>query len=379
MRDVAARKPRGATRVAGAVAHFDAMREAAEQAKPFGDDEVASVVNSLTNLGLHDARARGLREVLARAAHLDYKNWHMTEATGESLSAELPALGEPEFAKVFARPLEGGGWPAAAIAAAARQSGVDKPWAVLVTGVNGIRKTTALYEPWFETALAEAIVAPDGSRGGPRRVALPTGSNSFFRQLDFNVATVANEQFAKLYAIEDVAAYARAKEAIFARYRTISEMLGAALVAAAKRTSANVLLETSGRDVGMYAYVDHFFPDADYHKLVLNFEIDDLAFAETSVDARMVGEMAAGRAAVAAGDAAGIVAANAGGPYGSAVLAGVQAASRAVWEKVAAGDAGGVGDTWYKASLRIAPRAEGAWTLAADVDGATVFEFSPRA
>lgn len=38
--------------------------------------------------------------------------------------------------------LEDGGWARAAAAAAARPAG-RKPWAVLVTGVNGIRKTTS--------------------------------------------------------------------------------------------------------------------------------------------------------------------------------------------------------------------------------------------
>ena len=84
---------------------------------------------------------------------------------------------------------------------------------------------------------------------------------------------------------------------------------------------------TSGRDAGMYAYVDAFFPDAEYRKLVVNFAINELGFAERSVDARMTREMAAGEAALAGGDPVVLVEANAGGPYGSAVLAGVQAES----------------------------------------------------
>ena len=197
---------------------------------------------------------------------------------------------------------------AASICAAARRSNTDeKPWVVLVTGLNGVRKTTAIYEPWFEAALKEAITAPDGSKGA---LTLPTGAKSFFRQLDFVVATVAMTQFEKLYAIKDVAKYAEAKAAIFARYRTTSEMVGALLVEEASRIKANVLVETSGRDVGMFNYIDHFFDDAAYHKLALNFEIDDIAFAEASVDTRMLGEMERGRTAVASGDAGTVVEAN---------------------------------------------------------------------
>ena len=83
----------------------------------------------------------------------------------------------------------------------------------------------------------------------------------------------------------------------------------------------------------MFSYIDHFFDDDSYRKLALNFEIEDITFAEASVDRRMAGEMERGREAVESGDAGRVVDANQGGPYGSAVLAGVQAASR---ENVAA-------------------------------------------
>ena len=32
----------------------------------------------------------------------------------------------------------------------------SRPWVVLVTGLNGVRKTTAPYEPWFEDTLADS-------------------------------------------------------------------------------------------------------------------------------------------------------------------------------------------------------------------------------
>ena len=139
-----------------------------------------------------------------------------------------------------------------------------------------------------------------------------------------------------------------------------------------------VLVETSGRDVGMFSYIDHFFDDDSYRKLALNFEIDDITFAEASVDRRMAGEMERGRSAVESGDAGRVVDANQGGPYGSAVLAGVQAASRETWQRIVNNEADGVGASWYKAAFRITPHADEPWTLAADVDGATAFEFTPQ-
>ncbi|KAH8078773.1 hypothetical protein JL720_9519 [Aureococcus anophagefferens] len=237
------------------VESFGAMKAAAGELAPFSQAEVASVVASLAN------------------------DWAATEAGGAALAAALPAADSDEFARIFEKVLGGGGW-AGAVAAAESRPESAKPWVVLVTGVNGIRKTTSIYEPWFGDALREAIVGPGGARG--RRPGRPARrSTSFFRQLDFVIATAANEDFRRLYGIEDVAAYAAAKDAIFSRYRTVAEMVGALLVAEAKTRDLNVMLETSGRDVAMFEYVDHFFPDAHYRKLALNFEIEDLAFAES--------------------------------------------------------------------------------------------------
>ena len=356
------------------VASFGAMKAAAGELAPFSEAEVASVVASLANVGLDASRADAVGAVLRDRAGNSHKDWAATEAGGAALAAALPAADSDEFARIFEKVLGGGGW-AGAVAAAESRPESAKPWVVLVTGVNGIRKTTSIYEPWFGDALREAIVGPGGARADVED--LPVGSTSFFRQLDFVIATAANEDFRRLYGIEDVAAYAAAKDAIFSRYRTVAEMVGALLVAEAKHRDLNVMLETSGRDVAMFEYVDHFFPDDHYRKLALNFEIEDLAFAERSVDARMLGEMKRGRAAAAAGDARAVVDANAGGPYGSAVLAGVQRDSRACWAKVAAGDAG-VGATWHTASLAIAPSDDAPWTLRAAAAGATSFAYSPR-
>lgn len=85
-------------------------------------------------------------------------------------------------------------------------------------------------------------------------------------------------------------------------------------------------------------YVDQFFPSSSgYRKLVVHFTINDLSFAERSVDTRMAKEMADGAAALLEPNVAATIEANAGGPYGSAALAAVQAASEAVWASVLEG------------------------------------------
>ena len=235
---------------------------------------------------------------------------------------------------------------------------------MLVTGVNGIRKTTSVHQPWFADVLREALVPPpssmedddDARSFAPGGGDLPHGGNSFFRQLDHMIATLCNEDFAALYALTGaqlggpaagaadddgdrhpllpptkdlITRYTNLKGGIFSRYRTLSELLGAILLREARAANVNVMCETSGRDVAMFHYVDHFFPDGDddddddggYRKLALHFTINDLSHAMTSVDSRMIDEMRMGKIAVESGDVVEVIYANVGGPYGSEVCA----------------------------------------------------------
>ena len=41
---------------------------------------------------------------------------------------------------------------------------------------------------------------------------------------------------------------------------TLAEILGVLLVHAARKQRLNVFVETSGRDIAMYKYIDEFFP-----------------------------------------------------------------------------------------------------------------------
>ena len=353
--------------VAPAADEAAAIKSAAAANEPFSDAELDAAMNSLRRLAPDSSVDwQALRALYAERAHLKHKDWAQTIASAERLEKILGGPGDADFRKIFGRVLDGGNWDAAASVANARATdpGRSPPWIVLVTGLNGIRKTTSVHQPWFKDLLRQALGSaydPEEPKDFLLEDYLPAGSDSFFRQLDFMICTLALEQFERLYALDDVGAYAQFKEAIFARYRTIAEMLGVLLVRAAQKRGLNVMVETSGRDVGMYEYIEALFPDdgslpIPYRMLVVNFAINDISFAERSVDARMLSEMAVGRAALAKAEAEpeGVVAANAGGPYGSAVLAGVQADSERVWKQIAAATAEGeVGFGWYKAAIAI--------------------------
>jgi hypothetical protein len=375
---------------------------------PLTECELDDVLYSLQNLQVDKDEASvdytAVRTLLAQVAHLSHKDWSVTQANGARLRQALWPHGLPTLPSLLLERVWTEGQWAAAVAHAKsrlRSSSSSKPWAVLVTGVNGIRKTTSLSQDWFPQLLAEALVAPSSSVATNEvdTDLLPTGHNSFFRQLDHMIASLCNEDFGILYQLTDnelqkqkktnsdessplspLEAYADLKAAIFGRYRTLSELLGAALLDHAKTQGTNCLMETSGRDVAMFHYVNHFFSSTDYHKLALHFEINDLMQAQASVDHRMQGEVEAGLVALAAKSARAVVYANAGGPYGAAALPGVQAASDEVWQTQIQPSDSAVAADWYKATIQVQAYDDRPWTAQAvkpDGSPGTLFNFAP--
>jgi hypothetical protein len=148
----------------------------------------------------------------------------------------------------------------------------------------------------------------------------------------------------------------------------------------AQKVNINCMLETSGRDVAMFHYVDHFFGENEnYSKLALHFTINDLSCAKQSVDRRMVDEIHAGAKAIESGNVFDIVYTNQGGPYGSKVLEGVQKDSDQVWTSQIV--TGNVAKDWYKATIAINAHPSEPWTAqAVKPDGSlgTKYTFEPR-
>ncbi|KAL7548994.1 hypothetical protein ACHAWF_012262 [Thalassiosira exigua] len=446
----------------------EAMSTRAKNKTPFSSDEIQDVINSLHNLAPRDSNIdwNALEHLLRGVAHLSHKDWDVTasnserlggillgrdakrkgeEADGEggegftdglddvgrnkkpkldheneSSSSSSSSMDSSPMCQIFERILHEGNWDGAREHAAnkhnKRKATEDKPakpsWAVLVTGVNGIRKTTSMYQPWFSAVLSEALIFPsngdnDNSHNEDFDLDdLPTGHNSFFRQLDHMIATLCNQHFSEKYALtgaqlddsteytetpskELIRQYSNLKASIFSRYRTLSELLGVFLLREAKKVRINAMCETSGRDVAMFHYIDRFFGSAEcgtkeetskYNKLALHFTINDLEYAKKSVDERMIREMQLGRKALATEDVLEVIYSNQGGPYGSDVLEGVQSDSDRVWNELvmrdsegqevggAAVDAAkgsGVGNDWYKAEMRITAHGDKPWTIRA--------------
>lgn len=373
------------------------MKDRAANEIPFTDDEVNTIITSLKSLlpnkTSDEIDFKKISKLIQEVAGKSHKQWDRTGESSQSLQDILTASTSEEnneelpkdFSTIMERVLNEGNWNGGLENAKNRSSGA-KPWAVLVTGLNGIRKSTSVYQDWFPEILKDSLVKPstDSSTDSDNDLALPTGKNSFFRQLDHMIAIIASEEFKKLYLLthekaekeptekkgtfspDVIDSYARLKDAIFTRYRTLAEMLGILLLRLSIDRSMNVMVETSGRDVAMFHYIEKFFPEDRYNKLVLHFTINDLKHAEKSVDRRMTEEINEGIDTILSGEEedmksrSNIVYANKGGPYGSEVLKGVQRDSDRVWEEDVIVK-GGVGESWYKAEIFIEGHEKNDW------------------
>ncbi len=208
------------------------MAEHAKNGTPMTQEEITDICNGLKNLApiVEDKSAEKeinfteLRVLLGEVAHLSHKDWAVTSGNSDKLCTVLGIESSMETAgskrarvdesssypiasngrQLLERVIKEGNWDGAVENVIREDRPADeKSWAVLVTGVNGIRKTTSMYQPWFSELLSEALVCPATEENSESKVScdtLPTGSNSFFRQLDHMICTLCNEEFTRLYA-----------------------------------------------------------------------------------------------------------------------------------------------------------------------------------
>ena len=235
----------------------------------FDNKDVESAVKSLSRRISHNNNNKidinRYKSHLIESAHLSHKDWTITESYSDKLRHILGGIDDKEFQLLFQRVLNDGNFNIKNSvnsididkSSSSSNSINNKPWVVLVTGVNGIRKTTSLNQPWFQELLYTCIKPPTSNNNDDDSSdiileRLPAGKNSFYRQLDYMVATLAVEEFETLYknssssgsssgssgggsgggsggsggSGSDVEEYSRQKAVIFSKYRMIAEQLG---------------------------------------------------------------------------------------------------------------------------------------------------------
>ena len=173
------------------ISRTNSIASRAQAGDPFTDEELDDVINSLQNITPHGSTIDwdALRRLLGDVAHLSHKEWHVTGANSDKMAKILTPDGiTTETSQIFERILHEGNWDGALEHAKEVHDHGDpkrhkqSAWAVLVTGVNGIRKTTAMYQPWFAQALQEALVPPAGVTMDLDVDSLPTGEITIVAQ-----------------------------------------------------------------------------------------------------------------------------------------------------------------------------------------------------
>jgi signal recognition particle GTPase len=131
----------------------------ANKKEPFTNAEINEAIDSFKSLAsLADVSIDYslLREFISTEAHINFKDsFQRTKAAAEKFREIIGGPDASSFRTMFSRIMEDGNWERAATYAS---STAYKPWAVLVTGLNGIRKTTSINSSWFQKLLHESLV-----------------------------------------------------------------------------------------------------------------------------------------------------------------------------------------------------------------------------
>ena len=169
---------------------FNFRKLSLHQMQPFSSSEIDKTITSLQRIvkidEINNFNWSEINEFVLDSAHQPHKEWSLTEASANKLYSLIGGPDDDKFRYMFHRVLEDGNWDNAKSSTSDRNSKQFKPWVVLVTGVNGIRKTTSVYQPWFKEVLHKAL----GSSFNGLIEELPDGNDSFFRQLDYMIATL---------------------------------------------------------------------------------------------------------------------------------------------------------------------------------------------
>ena len=129
----------------------------------FTPEETAAIIANLRTFGF-DLSPSDLTSLILSKGGKSHKDWENTIACGEKM---IECLGGIEnVKKVFERTVVDGRWEEAV---SAKPTSPDKAWVVLVTGLNGIRKSTSLAQPWIQDALVEALPDFKGDKVRPAR------------------------------------------------------------------------------------------------------------------------------------------------------------------------------------------------------------------
>lgn len=149
----------------------------------------------------------------------------------------------------------------------------SKPWVVVVMGLNGIRKTSLMNMNKGNTIATllnkhlPTISIED----------MPTGENSFFRQLDFMIPSISSkffEEFKKFKGKLDLFFYKIAKHILFtSMIGTLAKVWLQVVSIILGGLKYNMLIEATGQNFDQVDSIDKLSVFTDYNKLIIRCDV----------------------------------------------------------------------------------------------------------
>jgi hypothetical protein len=143
----------------------------------------------------------------------------------------------------------------------------NSPWIVVVMGLNAIRKTTAMKQ--LDLPILINSVLPHINTKY-----IPTANNSFFRQLDYLVPSIASGLFLKLRNIEDIKYYKIGKQLLFSKLATLNGLWLNVVSNIIGKLDYNMLIEATGTNFGQVDLINDNPNFNNYNKLIIRFNVD---------------------------------------------------------------------------------------------------------
>lgn len=143
----------------------------------------------------------------------------------------------------------------------------NSPWIVVVMGLNAIRKTTAMKQLELPT-LINSVLPHINTKY------VPTANNSFFRQLDYLVPSIASGLFLKLQNIKHIKYYKIGKQLLFSKLAPLNGLWLNVVSNIIGKLDYNMLIEATGTNFSQVDLINDNSNFNNYNKLIIRFNFD---------------------------------------------------------------------------------------------------------
>jgi hypothetical protein len=168
-----------------------------------------------------------------------------------------------------------------------------QPAVILVCGLNGIRKSSSMnkddrIKDIISRNLKHLQYDPDS---------MPSGKNSFFRQLDYVISSITSAFFYDLYSNKpniDTDIYGKIKKNIFNVVARLNAVWISLITYIATERKKHIIVEAVGNNTNAITTINNTF--TNYNKVIIYFQLEkgNIQYAKDSVTKRLENDLSNG-------------------------------------------------------------------------------------